>query len=224
MWMRFVIWGRQARQRCVTKEPRSVTPELDAARARAANLDKISLNPPKWLSSEIVGEQPVWDQLNPAELLAANLVKMHHQQATSQWIRTWSFALTGFFIGYASVFQESLLIQTFAFLAIELMLIIILLKDVEWHRMFWRYRDRARLCEAYLLGNIDKETMRGEYLAVVEPSRGTLLRDAFSPRKLVSVSTDFMESYLIVSLALGFIAYWGMSLYPLAREALSHGD
>ena len=222
--MRFFIGGRRARQRCATKEARPVIPEQDAARAGAANLDKISLKPPKWLSPEIVGEEPLWDQFNPAELLAANLVKMHHQQATSQWIRTWSFALTGFFIGYASVFQESLLIQTLAFLAIELMLIIILLKDVEWHKMFWRYRDRARLCEAYLLGNIGKEAIRSEYLAVAEPSRRTLLRDAFSPRKLVSVSTDFVESYLIVSLALGFIAYLVMTLYPLAKEALSHGD
>lgn len=175
--------------------------------------DKIALGPPHWLAPERGSDEPLWDQFDPVALLEANVLKMQHQQATSQWIRTWAFAFTGFFLGYAYLIQDSVILLLLAFVLVETILFIILLKDVEWHRMFWRYRDRARLCEAYLLGNVDRETCRREYLQAIEASRADLLRDAFSLRKLATVSTDFVESYLIVGLGLAFAMRLVLAVY-----------
>jgi hypothetical protein len=186
-------------------------------------LENISLNPPPWLSPEGADQAPVSEIFDAATLLEANLTKMHHQQATSQWIRTWSFAFVGFFLGYAYLIQDSIMLLLLAFLLVELILIIILLKDVGWHQMFWRYRDRARLCEAYLLGQIDQQTMRSRYLRAKEPARAALLRDAFSIRRLATVSTDFVESYLIVALACAFIVQLIIVVVPWLRELVTHG-
>jgi len=162
--------------------------------------DSVSIEAPPALSPGAADDPAAWEQLDVATLFEANLTKMHHHQSVSQWIRTWSFALTGLFLGSGYVVRESLALFVLAYLSVELILVIILLKDIEWHQGFWRYRDRARACEAYLLGNIDKETMRRQYLRATVPSRSTLLRDAFSVRKLITVSTDFVEAYLIIGL------------------------
>lgn len=162
---------------------------------------EVTIEAPAALSPGAADRPAAWEQFDPATLFNANLTKMHHHQSVSQWIRTWSFALTGVVLGYGYVLRGSLALVLLAFASVELALVIILLKDVAWHQGFWRYRDRARACEAYLLGNIDGETMRHQYLQTSEPSRWTLLCDAFSPRKLVTVSTDFVESYLIIALA-----------------------
>lgn len=185
--------------------------------------DNVSIESPSALSPAAAEKPALWEQFDPVALFEANITKMHHHQATSQWIRTWSFAFTGFFLGYAYLLKNSVFLLLIAFVLVELILMVILIKDVGWHKPFWRYRDRARACEAYFLGNINRETLRREYLGASEPSRTALLRDAFSPKKLLTVSTDFVESYLMVGLAVAFLARLLLALFPVIWKAILNG-
>lgn len=142
--------------------------------------------------------------LDPVALLDANLQKMHHQQATAQNIRTWSFAFVAFLLGSTYFHDPRLEIAVTVFVIAELVLFVILLREIDWHRMFWKYRDRARVCEAYLLGMIDKARCREEYLRTEDVSRASLLRGAFSPRQIGTVTTDFVEVYLMLAVGLAF--------------------
>jgi hypothetical protein len=167
----------------------------------------ITIGPSHWLDPAKANEEPLTDELNVSELARMNLSKMHQHQATSQWIRTWSFALTGAFIGYAYYPGKPMWFVAVWSIIMELVLFAILVKDVSWHSPFWRYRDRVRLCEAYFIGNLAKEDFRQEYLRVRGPSRRDLLRDAFSIKKLLLINSDFVEVYLMAVIAIACMLY-----------------
>jgi hypothetical protein len=146
------------------------------------------------------------EEFNAAALLSANLAKMHHQQASSLNIRIWSFALAGFFLGSNFLYNPRLPVAVAALAIAEVVLALILFREIEWQRMFWRYRDRARSCEAYLLGCLTRDQCRREYLAAKDRSRADLAKIAFDPLRLLTNTTDFVEVYLMIALAAAFAA------------------
>jgi len=146
------------------------------------------------------------DEFNAAALFSANLAKMHHQQSSSLTIRVWSFALTGFFLGSNFLSSKRLAVAVASLVIAETILFLILIREIDWQRMFWRYRDRARACEAYLLGTIDRDTCRREYMEARDRTRAELARLAFDPMRLLTNSTDFIEVYLMIGLVCVFAA------------------
>jgi hypothetical protein len=146
------------------------------------------------------------DEFNAAALLSANLAKMHHQQSISHNIRIWSFALTGFFLGSNFLYNPKWKVAITALAIAETILVLILFREIDWQRMFWRYRDRVRTCEAYLVGCITRDQCRREYLQAKDRSRSDLAKVAFDPVRLLTNSTDFIEVYLMIALLAAFAA------------------
>jgi len=153
-------------------------------------------------------------------LLSANITKMHHQQTMSQGIRTWSFAFIGFLIGSNLIWNQSITASLSSFVLSELILLVILIREIEWQRMFWRYRDRARACEYYSVGIICKNDFVREYLGASNRSRKTLLWNAFSLKRLITISTDFIEVYFMIVVAVMFV---GRLLKPMVPVIFSLG-
>jgi hypothetical protein len=164
--------------------------------------DRYHPSPPSLLQGE-----KFTDEFDATALFNANLAKMHHQQSTSQNIRIWSFALTGFFLGSNFLSNQRLAVAIVALVIAEIVLLLILIREIDWQRMFWRYRDRARVCEAYLLGTVDRDSCRREYLEARDRTRGELVRLAFDPVRLLTNSTDFVEVYLMIGLVCVFAAH-----------------
>ena len=167
----------------------------------------ITIAPSPLLDPSNSDEPPLTDELNVPELSHMNLTKMHQHQATAQWIRTWSFAISGASIGYVFAPGKPMWFVAVWSTILVFVLFAILVKDISWHCPFWRYRDRVRLCEAYFVGKLAKEDFRHKYLRVQAPSRRDLLRDAFSAKKLFLVDTDFIEVYLMVVIVIACILY-----------------
>jgi len=165
----------------------------------------ISITPSPWLDPIAAADNPAIEELNVPALLTCNITKMQNHQVTCQWIRTWSFALIGAYFGYVFVHTYNIRMLVLISIGMELTIFAILMKDIGWHSPFWRYRDRARLCEAFLLGNLSKENFRSEYMLVTQPTKTTLLRDAFSLKKLVMFDIDFIKAYLMIVLAVALI-------------------
>lgn len=137
-------------------------------------------------------------------LLQMNIAKMHHQQSTAQNIRTWSFAFTGFLLGSSYLFDKRLIVAATTFVITEIVLLVILLREIDWHRMFWKYRDLCRLCEGFLLGNVDPKDFKTSYINAMPWSRSMLLKGCFSPRQIFTATTDFVEVYLMIAVAVAF--------------------
>jgi hypothetical protein len=127
-------------------------------------------------------------EFDAAALLTANLGKMHHQQSISHTIRTWSFAFLGFLVGTAFLTSSTLVVSSTAFVVAEIVLFIILLRDLSWHGMFWRYRDRARACEECILGKVSTRECIERYNAAEDRTRINLLKSALTPKSVFGIA------------------------------------
>lgn len=152
-------------------------------------------------------------------LLSANLTKMHHQQQTCQWVRAWSFALVAFFFGSTYLVPKTPLGSALVFVLAEFVLLFVLLKDVQWHAAFWQYRDRARACESHLLRNLSFDDFCKQYAAAKLPSRLDLVKGAFSLPQFVTLSNDFIETYLMAVVLVAFLIRLITFAFP---NALAH--
>ncbi len=112
--------------------------------------------------------------------------------------------MTGFLLGSNFLFSQRLVVAASALVIAEVILLLILIREIDWQRMFWRYRDRARICEGYLLGMVDRDTCRREDCESKDRTRGELARIAFDPVRLLTNSTDFIEVYLMIGIAVSF--------------------
>jgi uncharacterized membrane protein len=168
----------------------------------------------------LIQQGQVFSQSNEIELnrlstlWTVNITKMHFQQNVCFQLRNWAIAITGVVIPLmwaGTTNAEGRIWLHFLTIAI---ICLILDKDLRWHGPFFRYRNRARDCEAALLKTKSIQQVYFDYSYHQDRSPSELLREALQPDKVFTLQTDYIEIYLVLILLLSLLATVFQNYYP----------
>lgn len=132
-----------------------------------------------------------------------NVAKMHFQQNICHQLRSWAFGITGGMLTLMyNIEQCSYQIRLMLHIFLFLIILLILHKDLSWHRYFWKYHARAKNCEKALAGIEDYQF--DYWMGDKSESRMKLFVD-HGIKKIFTANTDFVELYLLLMVATSFI-------------------
>jgi hypothetical protein len=139
-----------------------------------------------------------------SDLWSVNITKMHFQHNVCFQMRNWAFVITGVVIPLIWVGNPSPTTKFWLHVFTILLMGLILQKDLCWNGYHDMYRERARLCEKVILGQLEVNGLLEKYFELKPASNVTQLRSALTPNNLFLLQTDFVELYLLL--------FWVLSL------------